>query len=281
MSDAWVPEPHTAAGRAGLAALTAAPASSMIALDFDGTLAPIVPDPTSARAYPGALDALQRLAPLTGTLAVISGRPALTVVEYGHFGEVPRLLVLGHYGRERWENGDLSVPPTHPGVAEAREQVPGILAREGEPPGVWVEEKGEAIAIHTRRAEQPAAVFERLRGPLADLAQRAGLVMEPGRLVIELRPPGADKGSTMHDLVAERKPAAVLFCGDDLGDGPAFAAVAELRDKGTPGLVVWSKSAEVTELGAHADLIVDGPRGVVALLSYLAGNFGASSADRD
>jgi trehalose 6-phosphate phosphatase len=273
MNDAWKPEPHTAAGQAGLDALTAAPAQSMIAMDFDGTLASIVPDPTTARAYPGALDALQRLAPLTGTLAVISGRPALTVVEYGHFDQVPGLLVLGHYGRERWENGELAVPPKHPGVAAAREQIPVVLAQQGKPPGVWIEEKGEAIAIHMRRAEQPAAVFERLLGPLTDLAKGTGLVMEPGRLVIELRPPGADKGSTMFDLVAERKPAALLFCGDDLGDVPAFRAVADLREKGIPGLVVWSRSAEVTELAAQTDLVVDGPGGVVTLLSYLAGEF--------
>jgi trehalose 6-phosphate phosphatase len=277
MNDAWTPEPHTAAGRAGLAALIATPASSMIALDFDGTLAAIVPDPTAVRPYPGALDALKRLAPLVGTLAVISGRPALSIVEYGHFDQVPGLLVLGHYGRERWEDGHLAVPPSHPGVAVATREIPEVLAEAGEPPGVWIEEKGEAVAIHMRRAHRPAAVFRQLRGPLAELAARTGLVMEPGRLVIELRPPGADKGSTMHEIVSEGKPSAVLFCGDDLGDGPAFSAVAELRDAGTPGLTVWSRSAEVTEMAEHADLIVDGPGGVIGLLDYLAKAFRGAS----
>jgi trehalose 6-phosphate phosphatase len=78
----------------------------------------------------------------------------------------------------------------------------------------------------------------------------------------------------MHELTAERKAQAVLFCGDDLGDGPAFDAVAELRANGTPGLIVWSSSGEVSELRDKADLIVDGPGGVVALLDALADNLG-------
>ena len=77
---------------------------------------------------------------------MISGRPARTVVEYGQFDRVPGLLVLGHYGRERWEAGELTVPPTHPGVAVARQEIPAVLARVGAHEGVWTEEKGEAIA---------------------------------------------------------------------------------------------------------------------------------------
>jgi trehalose 6-phosphate phosphatase len=265
-----LPRPHTAAGRAGLAALIAAPASALVAMDFDGTLAAIVADPTTARAYPGAASALRRLAPLVGTLAVISGRPALTVVEYGQFGTVPGMIVLGHYGRERWEAGKLTVPPAHPGVAAARQQMPAVLADAGAVQGVWTEEKGEALAIHTRRADQPARAYERLLGPLTELANRVGLVLEPGRLVIELRPPGADKGSAIADLASERAASAVLFCGDDVADVPAFAAVARMRSAGVPGLAVWSSSAEVPELAAEADLVVDGPLGVVLLLCALA-----------
>jgi trehalose 6-phosphate phosphatase len=89
-------------------------------------------------------------------------------------------------------------------------------------------------------------------------------------MVIELRPPGGDKGVALKDLRAERRPAAIMYCGDDLGDGPAFEAVAELRAEGVPGLAVWSGSAEVTALAELADLVVDGPDGVVALLDSLA-----------
>jgi len=78
-----LPQPRTAAGREGLAALLAAPDRALIALDFDGTLAPIVPDPADARPLPAALAALRRLAPLAGTLAVITGRPAADAVRFG------------------------------------------------------------------------------------------------------------------------------------------------------------------------------------------------------
>jgi trehalose 6-phosphate phosphatase len=270
------PVPRTEAGRVGLAALVRAPERALIALDFDGTLAPIVDDPADARAHHGALDVLRRLAPLTGTLAVITGRPALAAVEYGRFDLVPGLIVLGHYGRERWEAGTLTAPPASPEVEAARQELPAILEEGGAPEGIGTEDKGDALAVHTRGAEDPDEALERLRGPLADLAERSGLVVEPGRLVIELRPAGTDKGAALVDLAAERDPAAILFGGDDLGDVPAFRAVHELRSAGTPGLAVCSGSTEALELAQEADLIVDGPGGVVALLNWLADSFAAA-----
>ena len=62
-----------------------------------------------------------------------------------------------------------------------------------------------------------------------------------------------------------------MYCGDDLGDRPAFEAVRDLRDReGIPGVVVCSGSAEVPELAEAADLVVDGPAEVAALLAALA-----------
>ncbi len=89
--------------------------------------------------------------------------------------------------------------------------------------------------MHTRRAADPQAALDALRGPLTALAARTGLVVEPGRLVIELRPPGTDKGTALKDLVTERAAESVMFCGDDLGDLPAFGAVRALRAAGIPG----------------------------------------------
>jgi trehalose 6-phosphate phosphatase len=71
-------------------------------------------------------------------------------------------------------------------------------------------------------------------------------------------------------LAGERRPGSVLFAGDDVGDLPGFAAVAELRRAGTPGLTVASASAEAAEVAEAADVAVDGPSGVVALLARLA-----------
>jgi trehalose 6-phosphate phosphatase len=97
---------------------------------------------------------------------------------------------------------------------------------------------------------------------------------EPGRFVIELRPPGVDKGTALTGLVAERVAASVLFCGDDLGDLPAFAAVLALRADGVPGCAVASASLESPQVAAAADLVVEGPGGVVALLAAIASQLG-------
>jgi trehalose 6-phosphate phosphatase len=270
-----LPTPATQAGRDGLAALLATPGKAVVGLDFDGTLAPIVADPEQARAHPGAVPALAALAPKIASVAVITGRPPGVAVRHGGFAGVPgleHLVVLGHYGAERWDavSGEVSAPAPHPGVAAVRAELPGVLDRVGAWQGTWIEEKGRAVAVHTRRAADPQAAFEALRAPLAELAGRHGLIVEPGRLVLELRPPGMDKGVALLEYVRERGASAVLYAGDDLGDLPAFAAVDELRAEGVPGLLVCSGSDEVTELRQRADLVVDGPAGVVALLRGLA-----------
>jgi trehalose 6-phosphate phosphatase len=271
-----LPAPRTAEGRAGLAAIRQDPGTALIAMDFDGTLSPIVADPREARAHPGAVAGLRGLAGLVGTLAVITGRPAMEAVELGGFGSIPGLIVLGHYGWERWEDGALAAPPPPPGVATARARLPELLAEAGAPEGTRIEDKGSALAVHTRRTADPAAALAAVADPLADLAAATGLTLEPGRLVIELRPPGMDKGSALTALAAERKSAAILFAGDDLGDLPAFGAVRALRAAGHPGLTVCSASGEVSELAAEADLVVAGPGEVAALLSALARSLAAS-----
>jgi trehalose 6-phosphate phosphatase len=132
--------------------------------------------------------------------------------------------------------------------------------------------------VHTRRAAQPQAELDRLAAPLTELAGRTGLAVEPGRLVLELRPPGADKGAAIRELVSQRSPAAILLCGDDLGDRPAFEAVRDLRGDGIPGLLVASGSAETPEeITAAADLVVAGPAGVAELLAGLAAAFAGAA----
>jgi trehalose 6-phosphate phosphatase len=265
-----LPAVRTGPGRAGLAALVRAPRRALIAMDYDGTLAPIVADPAAARPDPRAGEVLRRLAPLVGTLAVITGRSAAAAVELGRLDQVPGLIVLGQYGRQRWQAGTLTSPPPPPGIDAARRELPQVLAAAGAPEGTWTEDKADALAVHTRRTAEPGPALDRLRGPLADLAARAGLAVEPGRMVIELRPPGSDKGQTLKSLALESGASSVMYCGDDLGDVPAFRAVADLRADGIPGLAVCSGSAEVTALAELADLVVDGPGALVALLGSLA-----------
>ncbi len=265
------PEGITAEGRAGLDALLADPRHALLAVDFDGTLAPIVDRPGDARAHPGAVPALAALAQSVGTLAVITGRPAADAVDLGGFEAVPGLIVIGHYGWQRWQDGELTAAAAPPAVAAARGALPGVLREAGAPEGTWVEDKAHAVAVHTRGTADPEAALGRLRDPLGELAASLGLAAEPGRFVIELRPPGVDKGAALTGLVAERAARSVLFCGDDLGDLPAFAAVRELRAHGVPGCAVASASTESPQVAAAADLVVAGPDGVVGLLTAIAG----------
>ncbi|WP_432079200.1 trehalose-phosphatase [Streptomyces sp. YPW6] len=273
-----LPNPTTPVGREGLDAVLARPDRAVVALDFDGTLADIVPDPEQARAHPGTVEALTALAPKVAAIAVITGRPAGVAVRYGGFAGVPgleHLVVLGHYGAERWDavTGTVHAPAAHPGVTAVRAELPGVLHEFGAWNGTWIEEKGQAVAVHTRRAEDPQAAFESLRGPLGELAAEHGLIVEPGRLVLELRPPGMDKGVALAGFVAELDAESVLYAGDDLGDLAAFAAVEKLRSEGPdgiPGLLVCSGSTEVPELAERADLSVPGPAAVVDFLAALA-----------
>ncbi|MFG2513147.1 trehalose-phosphatase [Streptomyces sp. NPDC048584] len=268
------PVPATRAGRDGLDALLSRPDKALIGLDFDGTLAPIVADPERARAHPDAVPALAALAPKVASVAVVTGRPADVAVRHGGFAGVPgleHLVVLGHYGAERWDavTDTVTAPAPHPGVAAVRAE---LLDRAGAWRGTWVEEKGgRAVAVHTRRATDPQAAFDALRPPLTELAARHGLIVEPGRMVLELRPPGMDKGVALLDHARSIGAGSVLYAGDDLGDLPAYGAVERLRASGVPGLLVCSGSDEVTELRERSDLVVDGPAGVVGLLRALAG----------
>ncbi|MFF0389150.1 trehalose-phosphatase [Kitasatospora sp. NPDC004615] len=272
------------AGRTGLAGLLADPRSAVVGLDFDGTLAPIVADPERARAHPGVVPALTALAPLVGSVVIVTGRPAATAAAYGGFGAVAgleHLTVLGHYGAERWDarTGAVTAAPAPPGVAAVRGELPSLLGELKAAGGVSVEDKERALAVHTRRADDPDGELARLRAPLAELAARHGLVVEPGRMVLELRPPGVDKGVALRKFLAEREAGPVLFAGDDLGDVAAYEEVESRRKDGHPGLLVCSGpvtgEAPVRELADRADLVVAGPAGVVDLLSELAELLGA------
>ncbi|WP_326694577.1 trehalose-phosphatase [Streptomyces sp. NBC_01766] len=271
-----LPTPATDAGREGLTALLAGPEKAVVALDFDGTLADIVPDPEQARAHPDVVPALAALAPRVASVAVVTGRPADLAVRYGGFAGVPgleRLVVLGHYGAERWDavTATVHAPAPHPGVAAARAELPALLDGVAAARGAWTEEKGgRAVAVHTRRAADPAAAFAALRTPLAGLAARHGLIVEPGRMVLELRPPGVDKGVALTEHVRGTGAGVVLYAGDDLGDLPAYAAVESLRTEGVRGLLVCVGGDEVPELAARADLLLPDPEALAGFLGGLA-----------
>ena len=261
-----LPNPRTPAGRAALAAVIADPGRALVALDYDGTVAPIVDRPEDAVAHPRAAAALRAVARAGAQVAIVTGRPAGDAVRLGGFADVPGLVVLGHYGLDRWSDGRVVAPHPHPGVAAARRAVAALVA-DG-PAGLALEDKGHAVALHSRRAADPGGALAVLRSQVEQLAAETGLVVTPGRYVLELRPPDTDKGAALRRLAAEQQTTSVVFIGDDVGD---LAAVRAVREMDVAGLVVCSDSAESPpELREQADLVVPGPPGVVSFLESLA-----------
>jgi trehalose 6-phosphate phosphatase len=242
---------------------------TLIALDFDGTLAPIVSDPAASHPEPGVIGALAALARAGAQIAVITGRDAGTAAELGGFEAVPGLVIEGLYGAESWQAGELTTPDEPAAIGRLRDQLPSLLAAHSSDPQVWIEDKRLSLVVHTRRAADPGAELSSLRQPVSDLASSLGLEVHDGRHVLEIRLPGYDKGAVLRRLVVRFEPSAVLFAGDDVGDLPAFGVVPELRDRGLLAFGVAASSSEVSALDEVADLHVDGPAGVLQLLVAL------------
>jgi len=268
----------SAQGEQQYAALVRAADDLVVGLDFDGTLAPIVDDPESAHIHSQAPEVLVELAGQVRVVAVVTGRPARQVLDLGGLEEVGtavgesgrELFVLGQYGNERWTSTDRRVISPKPprGLATFTSELPRLLRR-AEAAEAWIEEKGLAVAVHTRRLEDPQGAYDRLLPLLEAAARSHDLDLEPGRSVIEVRAHGMHKGAAVDRLVDEVGARAVVFVGDDLGDVEAFKAVEHLRSQGMPGLLVCSASAEQNALAEMADVVVAGPDGVLDLLREL------------
>jgi trehalose 6-phosphate phosphatase len=270
-----LPTPATEAGRRGLAAFLADPSSALAALDYDGTLSLITRRPEEAFPAPGALEALRLLADRVGSVVLITGRPIDQLLQLTGLRDDPagaKLTVLAQYGLQRWDgnSGKITSPQALPGVEGARRELAELLAEASTPEGVTVEDKGQALVLHTRQSAEPAANLDALTPRVSAIAARAGLEPHPARNALELRPPGYEKGGTLRSFTAETGAKSVLFIGDDVGDLPALAALHDLRADGIPAIGVVSDAPEVTGVREQADLLVDGPAGVVKFLHQLA-----------
>ncbi|MBC7631977.1 trehalose-phosphatase [Aeromicrobium sp.] len=257
------------------AAVVADPAGTLLALDFDGTLAHVVTNPSEAYVHEDSLAALGRLGRVLGQVAIITGRPVRQALELGGFegrDGLERLIICGQYGAERWDasTGSIDEPERPEAIAGLAKRLPDWLAghRAGH---VRIEDKGLAIAIHTRGIDP--TLLDELRAPLASLAADLGLAVEPGRQVIEVRTPGIDKGGALRGLVNDLGARQVIFGGDDLGDLPAFDAVDDLKASGIAGLLLCSESPEQDALVSRADIVLAGPDAVAAWLGDLADEF--------
>lgn len=265
-------------GEQKYAALVRAAADAVVGLDFDGTLAPIVDDPAAAHIHPDAAEVLAALAQQVRAVAVITGRPARQALDLGGLEAVgntigdagKELFVFGQYGNERWTSTNRRVIGPRPphGLATFLRELPRFLRRAGAE-DAHVEEKGLAVAIHTRRMRDPERATEILLPLLRDLASSHDLVVEPGRNVVEVRSAGMHKGRVVEKVVEELGAGAFCFAGDDLGDLEAFEAVAALGKNGLPTLLVCSASSEQSALVPLSDVVVHGPDGVMDLLRQL------------
>ncbi len=271
------------------AALVAAAGTAVVGLDMDGTLSPIVEDPELAHIHPEAPEVLVGLASVVRAIAIITGRPARQALALGGLDEVGdalgdqgrELYVLGQYGHERWTSSQRRVITPRPphGLSTFLLELPRLL-REAGAAEAHVEEKGLGVAIHTRRLPDPGDIQARLVEPIGRAARAHGLVIEPGRHVVEVRTPGVDKGTAVHALAEELGAGAFLFAGDDLGDLEAFTAVRELGEAGLATLLVCSASDEQSALSDLADVVVPGPEGVLAFLRRFTADVRESAPSR-
>ncbi len=247
-----------------LASLVHDPPRTAVVADFDGSLAPIVADPAAAVALPGVLEVLEDLVGNVGTVAIISGRPVEFLASRLPIGG---LILVGNYGLERLVDGlvvlDPSAAPFLPAIAEAADEAERAW------PGLHVERKGGiAVTLHWRGDPdqgEAAAAWAEATGV------RLGLKVVLGRMARELRPNvPTDKGTVLEGLLRDHD--AALFAGDDHGDLAAFdaldrlAAVCALRAAVRVGVASTEGPAEIC---SRADVVVDGPAGLSALLSEL------------
>jgi trehalose 6-phosphate phosphatase len=248
-----------------LDALTDDPQRSILMLDYDGSLAPIVLMPQDAVPLPGTAELLADIAAHIGVVAIVSGRPVNFLVEH-----IPASTVQlhGQYGLERFEYGRIVVDeralPYVDAVASAAHEV----ARRW--PQIYVERKGDiAVAFHWRAA---ADIDGSVVGEIEALGHRLGLAVHDSKMAREFRPPvDVDKGTVVASLIDGMDVAA--FAGDDAGDLPAFSALDRARaaaEVARTFRVAVSSAEAPPEVLANADVVVDGPKALRNVLEMLA-----------
>jgi len=202
-------------------------ADAALFLDFDGTLVELAEAPDRIQVPAALPDLLERVSErLGGRVAIVSGR---SLADLERHLSCTGFAVSGSHGLElRMPDGrSLSAP-----APDEMDSVRAAVARfAAERPGLLVEDKPSAIAVHFRRAPERGAEVAAF---LSSLASRAGLGLQHGKMVTELRPHGADKGDALRTLMAEPPFAGArpLFVGDDLTDEDGFAAAASLGGAG-------------------------------------------------
>jgi trehalose 6-phosphate phosphatase len=227
-----------------------------VLLDFDGTLSPIVAKPELARIRDGARDAIVRLVGRYAVVAIVSGRTGDQLRELVGVEGV-RLAAL--YGL-----AEQVTPVPDAVLASVREVATSV-------PGARLEPKGGSVAVHYRAADDAVAAQSKLAARLAPVALAAGLELLAGKMVIELVPACRPlKEGAVERIVEDERLDAVLYAGDDVADIRAFEALDRLAERGlrTVKVAVHGRETPVA-LSDAADVVVDGPAGLVTLLRGL------------
>jgi trehalose 6-phosphate phosphatase len=239
-------------------------------VDVDGTISPIAPDPLSAYVLPGCRLALEELSQHVDLVGVLSGR---TAQQARQMVGLDGIEYWGGHGVLHLANGTVRMAPEAErflsAVTDARREIESWDM----PPGVLIEPKPTAVAVHYRLASDHGATQTWLSERLAPMARARGLELLPGRMVFEIRPPGLGKGWCIQRIIHERGLQSIVYIGDDQTDGEAFAAIHSWRTAG-PNRVGVTVAVENVEVPPHepltADFVLSGVRGVERALLSLA-----------
>ncbi|TFD08249.1 bifunctional alpha,alpha-trehalose-phosphate synthase (UDP-forming)/trehalose-phosphatase [Cryobacterium sp. TMT1-66-1] len=199
----------------------------LIALDFDGTLAPHVDHPEDARAIAGTREAVQALLDLPGVrVAFVSGR---ALVSLQHVAQPQSAVLLtGSHGIEV----QLDTPEIELNLLSAELEQLDTLARvletiSGSIAGTTIERKPAGLALHTRLATEKdgQTAQGQARDQLGD--QLPGLTIREGKNVLEFSVRSSTKGDALAKLRDYTGADRVFYAGDDVTDEDAFAALDE------------------------------------------------------
>ncbi len=195
-------------------------------LDFDGTLAPLADTPDDVEVGADLIALLEDARRfLNGRLAIVSGRSVATLRDLGF----ENFLLAGTHGLEFAAPGEAAdTPPRLPAIDAVERAFQGFAE---DRPGILVERKSISVGLHYRGAPE----HEREASDLAQvLAAQHDLSIQHGKMLFELRPGGADKGSAVERLMqsAPMHGGTPIFIGDDVTDEEGFASAARLGGAG-------------------------------------------------